>query len=139
MMLRTVSTVPFVGLSRELNRLAMRDLHREESDSWIPAVDVHEEAQAIVFTAELPGVAKEQVEVTFHEGVLSISGKKASTRTNEDRGVRIAERSFGSFTRRFKLPGDVESGAIEAAHANGVLTVTVPRKASAQPATIAIK
>ena len=139
MMLRTIPPVPFLGLSRELNRLAMSDLSRVESDSWIPAVDVHETEQAIVFTAELPGVEKDHVEVSFHEGVLSIAGKKQSTRANDQRGMRIEERRYGAFTRNFHLPREIESGAIDAVHANGVLTVTVPRTPAAQRAKIAIK
>lgn len=140
MLLRTIAPVPFLGLSRDLSRLALGDFARTDSDSWIPAVDVHETAEAIVFTAELPGIAKDKVEVSFHENVLTIAGTKESTRKSEpEKGVHLEERTFGSFKRGFRLPGDVDASRIEAVHENGLLTVTVPRKAVVQPAKIAIK
>ncbi len=144
MLLRTLAPAPFLGLGRELgrelDRLALADARHFPSDSWVPAVDVHETPTALVFSVELPGVAKEQVEVSHREGVLTIAGKKESSRVADDaKGVRLEERSYGSFQRAFRLPSDADSARIEAAHANGVLTVTVPRKEAPAPARIEIK
>jgi HSP20 family protein len=107
--------------------------------SFLPAVDVRETPAALIFSAELPGLKKEEVRLTLENQVLTISGeRKHQAETKEDRIHRI-ERSYGTFTRSFTLPGNVKMSDATASFENGVLTVTVPKVEAPKPRTIDIK
>jgi HSP20 family protein len=107
--------------------------------SFLPAVDVRETPMALVFSAELPGLKKEDVKLTLENQVLTISGeRKHQTETRDDKIHRI-ERAYGTFTRSFTLPGNVKMSDAAASFENGVLTVTVPKVEAPKPRTIDIK
>lgn len=104
-----------------------------------PAVDVSENDDAYVITAELPGSKPEDVTVELHEGVLTIRGEKRHERSGEREQTRWIERSFGSFSRSFTLPSNANGEKVDAHFDSGVLTLTVPKREEAKPRTIAIK
>lgn len=105
---------------------------------WSPVSDVIETEDALVITAELPGVKDEDVHITVHDGVLRVSGHRAlEEEAHEDRFHRI-ERSYGDFERTFVLPRGVREDEIHAGVAYGVLKVTVPKPAGAEPRVIAV-
>jgi HSP20 family protein len=104
-----------------------------------PAIDVSEDDKQYVITAELPGVKKDDVSVELHEGVLTVQGEKKSEREEKKERRRWVERSYGSFTRSLTLPGDALADRVDAAFADGVLTVTIPKAEAAKPRTVAIK
>ena len=105
---------------------------------WSPASDVIETDDAIVVTAEFPGVKDEDVHITVQDGVLRIAGeRKLQEEVKEDRFYRV-ERSYGSFERAFPLPRGVKEDDITAGIAYGVLKITIPKPAAPEPKRIAI-
>lgn len=89
--------------------------------------DVSETDEAIEMTAELPGMAEEDVELTVANGVLTISGEKKAEEEKKERNYYMAERSYGSFSRSLRLPETVDSDTITARFDKGILTVTIPK------------
>lgn len=105
---------------------------------WLPAVDVRESDDAFVFTAELPGIAKEEVEITVDDGILTLKGERRFNEDDEEKSYRRIERAYGSFSRSFKLPSAVDAERIEASFTEGVLTVAVPKAEVAKARKITI-
>jgi HSP20 family protein len=109
-----------------------------ETAVWAPRVDLVENDEAYLIHADLPGLSKDDVNVNFHDGVLSISGDRKSEQYEEkDNCVRL-ERAYGRFYRSFTLPTTMNDKAIEAGYENGVLTVRVPKAEESKPRRIAI-
>ena len=109
------------------------------SRPWAPAVDVAEDAKAYSVAIELPGVKAEDLKVEIDGHRLTVKGeKRVETEDKTDRVHRF-ERRFGSFERVFTVPEAVDSSAIEAKVADGVLTLTLPKSEKAQPRSISIK
>ena len=96
-------------------------------------IDLYEDAQNAFVRAELPGVARDQISVEVHEGVLSIQAKRSSKQGETE--------SVASYSRSVSLPDGIDADKVSAAYENGILTVTLPKKESVQPkkVTIAIK
>jgi len=94
---------------------------------WTPQVDIYEKDNAIVVKAELPGVNREDIDVSIEDNDLVIRGERhAESEVNEDQYYRM-ERFTGAFSRRIPLPASTSAGEIAAEFRDGVLTVTVPR------------
>eukprot|EP00899_Mesostigma_viride_P009453 jgi/Mesvir1/18509/Mv14017-RA.1 len=94
------------------------------------SVDVIEKPDAYVFHADLPGMKKEDVKVQLKDGrMLSISGERTREEVKENEKNHLVERSSGRFERLFKLPQNVDPSKIAAKCADGVLTITIPKKA----------
>ena len=106
---------------------------------WSPAVDIAEDDQKFVITAELPGTAKDDVHVEVHENVMTIRGEKRSEREEKKEKARWLERSYGAFTRAFTLPADAAPDKVSASFENGILKIEIAKRAEAKPKTIAIK
>jgi HSP20 family protein len=101
------------------------------------AVDVRENDKEYTVTAEIPGAAEKDIDVSVADGMLVIKGEKRGEKSGRN---TITERSYGAFQRMFNLPRDADGNNIEARFENGVLTVHVPRKAvAAQPRKVDIK
>jgi HSP20 family protein len=98
---------------------------------WTPPVDLYETADAYVVTAELPGLRREDIDIRYQNGHLSIQGTRRTPDVPCERYHRV-ERGHGSFLRRFALPLAVTIDAIGADLKDGVLTVTVPKAESAR-------
>jgi HSP20 family protein len=109
------------------------------SVSWIPNVDVHEEAERFVVVADVPGVEGKDIEITAEKGVLTIKGERHSQKKSSQDGFERVERAAGSFLRRFTLPESADAEAIKATHANGVLEITIPKRAQEQPRRISVQ
>jgi HSP20 family protein len=108
---------------------------------WVPAMDVAERGDAYIVQAELPGVSPEQVEVSFEQNVLTIRGAKpAGFEVGNEGEFRVfaAERAHGNFERAVRLPEFIDTDRIAAKFDNGLLSVTVPKAAAAQPRKITI-
>lgn len=90
-------------------------------------VDVCETEREVEVTAELPGVAEADIEVSLFERMLLISGEKKPEHGMDGRSYRINERTFGRITRSVPLPDDADEGGIRAVYRDGVLKVTMPR------------
>ncbi len=106
----------------------IRPLHGEGLPSEFK-VDIKENPQSYVVHAELPGVNKEDLQVTVDQGVLTIAAEvKQHDRQTEDDKVVRSERYFGSVSRSFRLPLEVEQSAAKASYENGILELTLPKK-----------
>ncbi|HEX5220340.1 MAG TPA: Hsp20/alpha crystallin family protein [Verrucomicrobiae bacterium] len=103
---------------------------------WTPALDVYEDKDSFVVKAELPGMKKEDIEVSLHDGSLSISGERKTESKREDSEVYRAERFFGRFQRTVSLPAGVAADKVKAAYNDGILTITLPKTEEAKPKKI---
>jgi HSP20 family protein len=99
---------------------------------WAPAIDVVQKDDDLVVRAEVPGAKPEEVEITVHQGVLTISGKREEQSEEERGGYLVRERRSGSFRRSLQLPEGVDEDSIRDRFDNGVLEVTVEGAAAAQ-------
>jgi HSP20 family protein len=106
-------------------------LRRLTGGDLTPAVDIKEQDQAYLITAELPGMEDKDVSVEVHDDLLTLHGEKRAEREEKDKGYHLTERSYGSFARSFRLPPDADAGKASASFTKGVLTVMVPRTAEA--------
>ena len=106
--------------------------------AWSPRVDIHEDEQGYTVVADVPGVAKDDLRIDYHEGVLSIAGERAAAPLGEGVNAVRTERHRGAFYRAFALPQAVDIDHTEATCADGVLTVRVPKAEVARPRRIAI-
>jgi HSP20 family protein len=104
----------------------------EEPTRWAPALDVLQEDGDIVVRAELSGVKQEDVEITFHNGVLTISGERKAEEQKEGSGYYVRERRYGSFRRSMSLPQGTDESSINARFHDGVLEVRVAGAAAVQ-------
>jgi HSP20 family protein len=97
------------------------------SPAWAPAVDITERKDAYLVEADLPGVKAGDVEITFEDGLLTIQGERHPAHDAAGTKTHRAERRYGAFRRSITLPTHVEADKIEAAAADGVLGVLVPK------------
>jgi HSP20 family molecular chaperone IbpA len=97
-------------------------------------IDVTENDEAITLTAELPGLAEEDVDLTVRDGVVTLKGEKKHERDEEKDNVHVTERSYGSFQRSMPVPDRVDASKISAKFDKGVLKVVMPKKPEAQSA-----
>lgn len=103
---------------------------------YLPDVDVKETPEGYVFTADVPGIQEKDLEVAVLGNRLTISGKREEQRKEEKASYYFAERSWGSFTRSFTLPGGTDLEKVHADLKDGVLTILVPKKPEVQPKKI---
>jgi HSP20 family protein len=142
-----VSTWSSFGLSNlrnEIDRLfeaPLTELARTSHflSSSAPALDVHEDKNNVVVTVELPGMKKDDIEVSLHDGCLSISGERKSEEKLENAEVYRSERFFGRFQRTVSLPAPVAAAQIKAQYKDGILTVTLPKAEEAKPKQIDVQ
>ncbi len=102
------------------------------------ALDVHESDQNYTISAAIPGVNAEAVSISFQDSVLTIAGEIPQA-TLENSKALMLERGYGKFQRSIRLPQPVDTSAVEANIENGVLTLTLPKTAEAQPRQIPVK
>ena len=107
--------------------------------SWTPAVDIHEEAKQFVVRADLPGVKPADIEITAEKGVLSLRGARNFEQQNDEGHYSRVERVSGKFVRTFTLPDNVQTDAIKAQFKDGVLELTIPKVAKAEPRRIEVQ
>ena len=134
--------------NQQLNQLGYSDKALSSNDSdysnivtshWRPAVDIKEEADRFLITADLPGVEPKDIEITMDNGVLTIKGERKSEVLDEKEGYKRVERVSGTFYRRFSLPDTADAERIEAKGNHGVLEVTLPKHEKVQPRKIEVK
>jgi len=118
-------------LFRERMNRFFEDAHRESgrtgSGVWVPVVDIYETPAEFVVNAELPEVREQDISIRLEGTVLEISGERRLRR--EGRSYHQVERAYGTFSRTFMLPADVDRDAIEASLKDGVLRVVIPKRA----------
>ena len=131
----------FAAMQDRVNRL-FGNVHLRDEDtglrgSWMPPVDIYEtENHDLVVRAELPGLNREEIEVSLENSTLVLKGEKKLDSEVKDESYRRIERTYGTFHRSFTLPTTVDAGRISAEFKNGVLTVKLPFREEARPRTI---
>jgi HSP20 family protein len=105
---------------------------RAEVTEWAPAIDVVAKDGDLVLRAELPGIKQEDVDITLHDNVLTVSGERKAEQEEERGGYYVRERRYGSFSRSLTLPQGVDESKIRARYEDGVLEVTVEGAAAVQ-------
>jgi len=118
--------LPMAGYSRASQLLG----------AWAPPLDLYEDKDNFVLKAELPGVSKDDVNVSIQDGTVSISGERKSETRSEDTEVHHTERFFGRFQRTVTLPATVATDKVKAEYKNGMLTITLPKTEEAKPKQI---
>lgn len=122
---------PFKSLQKEMDRL-FQDFGKKlpaatAFGGGFPVIDVNETEAGLELTAELPGIAEKDIDVTVSDRTLTIKGEKTAEKTVSEKDQHVSERSFGSFRRVLTLPFDPDPDKIDAHMDNGVLTVVLPR------------
>jgi HSP20 family protein len=106
--------------------------------NWVPPVDIQETEEGYRLQAELPGLTKEDIDITLENNVLRLSGERKYERDVKKESFHRVERTYGTFSRAFALPQQVNAEGVQAAFENGVLTITVPKAEQAKPRKISI-
>ncbi|HEY1406459.1 MAG TPA: Hsp20/alpha crystallin family protein [Spirochaetota bacterium] len=132
---------PFEEMERMFNDFFQQ---RFFAPSWMPrfkfpelddvstSVDMFEEGDNLVIKAELPGMKKEDINVDLKDDVITISGEKKSEEKTERKDFHRVERTFGSFTRRLRLPVEIKADKVEASFKDGVLEIKMPKSEAAK-------
>jgi HSP20 family protein len=144
--------VPFRGrrgLARRTLEDDLGDVFGRFLDSWgfgplfergyQPALDVSETDEAVVVKAELPGMTRDDIDISVQGNTLTIGGEKKETAEDRGKDYYVSERRYGTFRRALTLPSGVDAEHIEAKYRDGVLTVTLPKSEQAKPKRINVK
>jgi HSP20 family protein len=126
-------------MTRLFGDVYLRDEDTGFRGTWTPVVDIYEtESHDLVLKAELPGMRREDIEVTVENSTLVLKGNKNFDSEVKEENYRRIERAYGTFHRSFTLPSTVDSSKVSADYKNGVLTVKLPFREEAKPRTIAV-
>jgi HSP20 family protein len=106
--------------------------------AWSPPMEVFEKEDKYVVRAELPGMKREEIEVSIVEDTLTIKGEKKAESEVKEEGYYLCERCYGSFERSISLPTAVETGKAEASYENGVLEISLPKVPEVKPRKIEV-
>jgi HSP20 family protein len=105
---------------------------------WAPAVDVYDSKDNLLVKADLPGLTKDEIEVSIQENHLVLKGEKKKDHEIKEENYFKTERYYGSFFRTIPLPSEIDAAKVEAKYQDGVLTLTLPKKEEAKPKQITI-
>lgn len=108
------------------------------SGNWLPSVDVKDNGKEIVLLADLPGVEPDKIEVTAHNGILTLKGAREFSKETDEGDYHRIERSYGSFYRQFSLPETANTDEISAKANNGVLEIRIPKRSASVEKRISI-
>lgn len=132
---------PFIGfrdLEERINHLLGGNTECVQG-AWAPAVDLREDKDHYILEADLPGVKREDIDVSVTGNVITLKGKRDGEDWKQGDGYRSIERSYGSYQRSFRIPGGVDASKVQAAYENGVLRVTLPKPENAKPRQISVE
>ena len=108
------------------------------ASAWTPSVDIFETENEILLNAELPGIKEEDMEIKIEDNTLSIKGERKFEKETKEENYHRIERSYGSFYRSFQLPNYIDQDKIKAEHEDGVLRVSMPKKAETKPRSVKV-
>ena len=133
------------NLQEEVNRLFTGNVGRTFDDegiargAWSPSVDIYENKDQIVLEAELPGMNREDFDLTVENSVITLRGERRFEKKEDTDNYHRVERAYGSFTRSFTLPNTITGEGASADYRNGVLRVTLPKREETKARRIEIK
>ena len=104
---------------------------------WSPALDLYQNNDNVIAVVELPGMRKEDIEISLHDGMLTIAGERQSS-LGEGENAERTERFSGKFRRSITLPTRVDAGKVSATYKDGILTVTLPKAEEAKPKKVEV-
>jgi len=130
-------------LRREMDRLMesflpSRNLEERASNVWAPRADLSETDDHYILSMDLPGIKADDVEVTFEDGMLNISGERSVSKKEEGGQYHRIERSYGQFFRSFRFGENADPDGIEADFDDGVLSIRVPKREASKPRRIEV-
>ncbi|RMH86245.1 MAG: Hsp20/alpha crystallin family protein [Calditrichaeota bacterium] len=139
-------------LEREMDRLMDRFFNMDRFFSpdlfgdlnvftrgWVPAMDILENDDEFIVNLELPGINKDDVNITYRDGFLTIEGERKQEAEDKNLHYHRTERRYGKFVRSFRLPTDIKEDQIEAVYKDGILTLHLPKVETAKPKHIEVK
>ncbi len=106
---------------------------------WAPRVDIAETEKEFIIKAEVPEVKKDEVKISVDNGILSIRGERKQEKEEKGKKFHRVERYYGSFTRSFTLPDNVDETKIEASFKDGMLNIQIPKNEKSKPKAIDVK
>ena len=131
------------NFQHEIRNAFDRLFNAEETDpsnvvtsQWTPRIDIKEEDSRFVIFADIPGVDPKDIEITMEKGILSIKGERKAESAEQNGKLTRIERSHGLFHRRFALPDSANAEGIQASGKNGVLEISIPKRAESAPRRI---
>jgi len=134
-----------LSMQSEMNRMFSRFFDRELPETsfrdnvWEPAVDISETGDEYQVSADLPGLTKDDVKISYEDGVVTIRGEKKQEKEDKGRNYHRVERCYGAFERSFRLPARVDVDKISAKFKDGVLDLRLPKTEEVKPKEIPIK
>ena len=136
---------PFRNLSalqEQVNRLFQSNFPSRGDQfaltAWVPAVDVYETEDELVIKADLPDVSEKDLDVRVENNMLTIHGERKFEEKVKEENYLRTERAYGSFSRSFSLPNSVNTEGVKAEYKDGVLTITLPKRAESKPKQVKI-
>ena len=105
---------------------------------WSPAVDVYDDKDNFVVNCELPGMKKSEIEISLHDGVLTIGGERKQESERKEGETFRSERYFGKFQRSVTLPASVDGSKVKASYKDGLLSIELPKAEDAKPRHIEV-
>jgi HSP20 family protein len=128
------------GLQNEMSRLmnGLLEGNGRTTQSWVPALDVWETEDEVVYAFDLPGIPEDKISVEFHDGSLTVGAERERKEEQSDDRFYRFERRFGSFSRTIGLPQGVDESAIDADYKNGVLEIHVRKPEQPKPRRIQV-
>lgn len=115
-----------------------RPVRGDGVSEWMPSLDLSETKNSYIVSAEIPGIEPKDVEISLTDNVLTIKGEKKQEKQEDNENYHLIERSYGSFTRSFRLPVQVQADKVKATYKNGVLKITLPKTEEAKKKEIKI-
>lgn len=111
----------------------------ENLDShWAPPADIKETEEALVVQVELPGLQKDEINISLESGILTVGGERRFIKDDSKENFHRLERSHGKFSRSFRLPRNIETQQVKANFENGLLTLELPKTEETKPRQIEI-
>jgi HSP20 family protein len=126
------------NLKNEINNIFHKSSYYTGLSSF-PLVNMYENPDSLQIVAQLPGISKEDLDITINNDFLTISGKREEKKYGEKIETLRKERAFGSFEKSFKLPSLVKKDEVSANFADGILTINLPKAEEAKPKKITIQ
>ena len=125
-------------MSRVMGGVFVERGSEQGARSWIPALDVWETSDEIIYAFDLPGIPEEKISVELEDGALSVSAEREREETSSQDGFHRYERHFGSFERTISLPAGVSETDVRASYSNGVLELRVRKPEQPKPHRIPV-
>ena len=129
------------AFQHEMDRFLGQPLHGHDAaglGNWSPALDLYHDKDSLLVKVELPGMKKEDISLSLHDDLLTITGERRQDETRTGKGSLRNERFFGRFERTVNLPTQVDGTRVSASYENGILTITLPKAEAVKPRQIEI-